>query len=743
MNNNQIYSCFGSFVLRTPLFPLDKLRDLLQGENLSQDALLEVCQDKSVQEALFLASPSFFREVQKWMDGKLPNSKEADKVMQGVMRYFARMCTRCTPFGMFAGISTGKVGEAFRVAAPYRGDSTLHVRLDMNYVCALAKDLAAVSSVKDKLSYFPNDSLYAIGSRLRYVEYAFIKAKRSHHIAAIDDSPYIQKVLQAAKEGKQANALALLLVDDEITFEEAWAFVNEMIDAQVLVSELEPTVIGADPLQQMINVLRRYNENEEIKAICEKLVAVDEALKAIRDRKGCHPVEEYGNIKDLLAVFPTQYDEKFLFQADMLQQPECSQISTELANEVFSAVAMLNKVTMPFENENLKGFRGAFYARYEDEEIPLAQALDTETGVGYIQNTYSGITPLVDDLAFPVRFQNYQNVRLLPFNVLLQRKLSEALRLGKRSISIEDNDLDNVEAKWDDTQETMSAFIQLLDGDRFYLRSAGGSCAANLIGRFCHLDASLLEHTRQIVEKDEADENVLYAEIVHLPESRVGNILHRPTIRRHEIPYLAHASVSADNQIPLDDLMVSVRGDRIILRSKSQNKEVVPRLTTAHNYSYNALPVYHFLCDMQNQGKRGGFGFSWGALENTQPYLPRVTYKNAILSLETWNFFQKDIDELNKIKDLEGRIDAFQKMTATRNMTDEVVLEDSDNELFLNLKNRFCVEVLLDLVKKRPNFTLKEFVFGHDGSPVVSKEGAFANEMLLAYYRNSNEGGQP
>ena len=120
MNNNQIYSCFGSFVLRTPLFPLDKLRALLQGENLSQDALLEVCQDKSVQEALFLASPSFFREVRKWMDGKLPNSKEADKVMQGVMRYFARMCTRCTPFGMFAGISAGNVGEAFRVAAPYR-----------------------------------------------------------------------------------------------------------------------------------------------------------------------------------------------------------------------------------------------------------------------------------------------------------------------------------------------------------------------------------------------------------------------------------------------------------------------------------------------------------------------------------------------------------------------------------------------------------------------------------------------
>ena len=75
-------------------------------------------------------------------------------------------------------------------------------------------------------------------------------------------------------------------------------------------------------------------------------------------------------------------------------------------------------------------------------------------------------------------------------------------------------------------------------------------------------------------------------------------------------PVAARQAQTNRFEIGLDDLMVSVRGESIVLRSKKHNKIVVPRLTTAHNFSQNSLPVYHFLCDMQNYGKRGGFGFS-------------------------------------------------------------------------------------------------------------------------------------
>lgn len=740
MNSMVTYYHFPNFILRTPLFPMERIKSLVQGTEVAESDLFEICRNPFIKEALYLASPSFYREVLKWLDGKLPSRKEEDRMKNSLIRYFGRMCTRCTPFGMFAGISVGRIGENTCIEMPDKTNVNLHVRLDMNYVYALAKYIADLDMVRNKLQYYPNTSLYAMGDKLRYVEYTYVKAKRSHHLSVVDNSSYLQNVLDASRNGKTLADLALILVNDGISLDEASTFINELVKGQLLISELEPTVIGIDPLEKIIDVLKRYEDNE-IKSMIEALQTVNEALHRLRITPCGHLVSDYESIKEKLSAFPTQYDEKFLFQGDMLIRPKSNEVGKELTDDILTTVAMLNRITPRFENENLKAFREAFHNRYEDEEIPLALALDSETGIGYLQNTYSGITPLVDDIAFPMRIQGFRTSRTLPFHVLMERKLSNALRKGNRCISIDEEDLKGFDARWDDIQETISVFVQIMDDNKYYIRSVGGSCAANLIGRFCHVDEAILNHTRQIINKDESEDDSIYAEIVHLPESRIGNILHRPNLRKYEIPYLAQSSLPSERQIPLEDLMVSVRGDHILLRSKKHNKIVIPRLTTAHNFSFNALPVYQFLCDMQNHGKCSGFGFSWGAMEYSMPYLPRVVYKNAILSLETWNFFKKDLDRLNSIKDMEQRVDVFLEMVDDMKVEEEVLLEDNDNELYLNLKNRTCVKVLLDLVKKRSGFTLKEFLFATNGSPVNSGISHFANEILFSYYKHHNEGG--
>lgn len=745
MGSNIPYKSFERYIFRAAHSPIGEIRKLIHEDVISEKNTLKLSTNPFVKESLFIASPSFYREVEKWLDGKLPNKKEEEKVMHGLLRYFSRMCTRCTPFGMFAGISVGKMADDTEMVMSPENNNMLHVRLDMNYICALAKDIAEIPAIKNKILFYPNDSIYKVGDRMRYVEYGFVKARRSHHISAVDATDYLQKILDESRQGRRLDDLAELLVDDEITFDDAKDFIDEIIASQLLISELEPTVIGISPLEQMISVLGKCDD-ETAKSIKAKLEEISHLLQMLgsfsEDKaKNTRRLKIYEEIKTTLDTFPTKYDEKFLYQADMLQKPVKNTMSRVVAEDVFRTAEFLNSLTPAFENENLKNFREAFYSRYEDEEIPLAQALDTESGVGYLQNTYSGITPLVDDIAFPMKMQNYQNYRMSPIDAVMQRKLSDALQNGKNEIQLEKSDFEGSSAKWDDTQETISAFIQLFDNGRYYVHSIGGSCAANLIGRFCHLDLSLLNHTKEIIEKDEANENCIYAEIVHLPESRVGNILHRPSIRKYEIPYLARSSQPSENQIGLDDLMVSVRGGRIILRSKKHNKVVIPRLTTAHNFSQNSLPVYHFLCDMQNYGKRGGFGFSWGAIGNTMPYLPRVTFGNAILSLQTWNFSRKDIESLNKAKDIEEHMNLFAEMASNRKMVDEVILEDGDNELYINIKNRTCIKILLDLVKNRMGFTLKEFPFGIYSSPVKSEGGNFANEILVSYYKNHEEGG--
>ena len=54
------------------------------------------------------------------------------------------------------------------------------------------------------------------------------------------------------KQGKTIDELSSVLINEEISLEEAREFIDELIENQVLVSELEPNVAGNDFLDSII-----------------------------------------------------------------------------------------------------------------------------------------------------------------------------------------------------------------------------------------------------------------------------------------------------------------------------------------------------------------------------------------------------------------------------------------------------------------------------------------------------------
>jgi hypothetical protein len=162
----------------------------------------------------------------------------------------------------------------------------------------------------------------------------------------------------------------------------------------------------------------------------------------------------------------------------------------------------------------------------------------------------------------------------------------------------------------------------------------------------------------------------------------------------------------------------------------------LPRLGNAHNFSHNALPVYQFLCDLQTQDIRGGVGFNLGALSNEHSFLPRVKYKNIILSEASWNFKSKDVKELVETKNEESILEESKKWKAQFNLPDYVLLADGDNELLLHLNNLMCLKTFIGLVKKRSSFKLKEFLFDKSNAIVKRGSDGFTNQVVFSFYKS-------
>lgn len=717
------YNYHSDFIFRTPQLPLN-----LKG--LSKDELFHFSQQSFFKEAIYLASPVLYTELIKWHNKELKEAKEEAKLITSLYKYYARMQSRCTPYGLFAACGKGQWGEENKVELSDK--EKRHTRLDMNYLCALAQQLNSHPVLLPRLKFFPNNSSYIVGETLRYVEYSYINNKRVHQITSVQFSVYLERVLKLAEKGASINELAASLIGDEIEEEEALDFIKELIQSQLLVSELEPAVTGDEFSYQLIHTLKKINgdHHPDIEQIIETLELTQSQIDQLDERLG-NDAEAYRTIYKQLQELKTPIEENQLFQTDLFRNVQTAMLNKSLQQELSGAITFLNKFSGGTEQGNLKKFKENFYNQYEYAELPLLHVLDTETGIGYTGKDSTGVNKLLDDLYIPGKPASSFEIKWNKKQELLQSRLLKALKDGQYTVEFTDEDVKDSEATTGVFPDSLPVMFKLIDDKKIYFQSCGGSSAANLLGRFAHGD----EHIHNIIKsittyEQEITKDKILAEIVHLPESRTGNILLRPVLRDYEIPYLGKSALPVEHQIQLQDLMVCVKRDKIILRSKRLNKEIIPRLSTAHNYSFNALPVYQFLCDLQTQYvEKSGVGFDWGTLSGNYKFLPRATYKNVILERAKWQLNKDDVSTLLKEKEFD--YSAVNEWRKRLNMPAQVVLADGDNELLINFEDEQSINMLMNTIKKRDRFVLEEFLFDEKNLLIKDKNNnGYVNEFI-------------
>jgi len=333
------------------------------------------------------------------------------------------------------------------------------------------------------------------------------------------------------------------------------------------------------------------------------------------------------------------------------------------------------------------------------------------------------------------------DIKLNSTDIHLHEKITDAYRRNEYSIILDKDKLPRTNDNWDNLPETMSFITEFIFTDgkqKILLTGGGGSTAANLIGRFTIADPEIRNYAEQISAIDKKfNKDVVLAEIVHLSEARVGNITSRSSLYDYEIPYLAKSIKKIDNQIPITDLVVSVSDTgKIMLRSVSKNKKVIPRLINAHNYGFNNTPIYRFLCDLQLADKRKGIRLDLGNISKLYKFVPRVEYKDIIFRKATWNFNKEDLVSLFKTDNYNSLKETIKDLRTEWKIPRYINLIEADNELLIDLENKRSINVMLDIVSKKEKISLEEFLFSDENQIVQRGENNFTNQVIISIYKN-------
>ena len=723
-------SCF--FVLRSPLLPYAAFTALGEGltaasrpEDEAKDRALvrarvaALLGRPEVRDALFLASPSLAERLPAWE--RAPDSEPGRKVERALMRYLQRMAVRATPFGLFAGCSTGVVGPATSLRVEGLSSLRRYTRLDMHYLSALSENLAAAPWLRRSLRLFPNSSLSGLPGRPRYVEGRIEgpERRRAFHLVGLAPTEYLESTLALAREGRTSGELAEALVGGRVSKEDALAYVDALEESQILVAELEPFVTGPEPLPALIAALSRH---PAAAPVVERLEKVRGELLAIdSEGPGAQPAR-YQAIAASLSDLPAPVELPRLYQADLLRPAPQAALGPEIVATLGRAIRLLARTSPPPREGALSAFRQAFRQRYEDRELPLLEVLDEDLGIGFGNLVELGTdpSPLLDGLDFPAG--EAADAAFSKRDALLLRRVQT---LRSNILELKEEELDELGYGGAPLPDAFAAVATLAVGGTVILHAVTGPSGALLLGRFCHGDPALLEQVERHLRAEEAlRPEVLFAEVVHLPQGRSGNILCRPLLREYELPYLGRSGAPQERQIEASDLLVSVRGERVFLRSRRLGKEIVPRLTTAHNFDDADAGLYRFLCSLQTQDGRA-LNWTWGALSGS-PFLPRVQSANVVLAPASWRLSEEDLEPLAK-----GAWFRWAQALRTRlRLPRFVLLADYDNRLPVDLDNILSVEAACQLMKERKEAQLLEAL---PGDVVESPEGFLTNELVVPF----------
>lgn len=695
--------------VRAPTWPVELLEGCL-GSDDPVASLREIFADPQRRDALALASMDVLRA--------LDADDESPRLVQTLMRYLLRMTLRPTPFGLFATTATAEAADVTCLEVTPVADVVTSQRLAVDVVRDLLDEIRAEPEVRASRVWRTNPTAHLVAESVHYVETRRGTAGLSHHLVAAHDDGALSQTLALATAGITLAGLAEAVASTlGVQRAEADSYVEDLAEAQLLVDDLQIAVAGLPAEEQVIAALPA-DLTTDLRTACAALTTSSPWAERLT---------QVGSALDL----PVSSN---LAVVEAVRAPGQMTIGPAVVDELRRGVELLARLSGRQAPPDIESFAAAFTERWGSRWVPLLAALDHESGIDFDRSVDK--TPLLDGIEM-----GHPSVPTVPFgsrDAGLVRLLVEALRDRRLEVDLDDLLIAQLQPRQPSVPMTAYALtcrIAAADAAamdsgelEIHLRNVNGPAGSRMLGRFTHGDDALCSAVRRHHAREaKCYPDAIVAEVVHLPEGRVGNILSHPVLRDHEIVLLSGSALPASQQIRPAELLVGVVAGEVQLRRASDHKRVIPRMTTAHAYTYGNIGIYRFLCQLQNADGSQAMSWSWGALSGA-PFLPRVRAGRLVVSLATWHVSAREVADL-KGPDPLSRVAALRARTG---MPRWVTVGTGESELPLDLDNALCAAALVDVLD-HGHTEIVEIWPPLDRLPARGVEGRYVTELVVAF----------
>lgn len=647
------FDYFNNLILRVANFPV-------QNFNTNKQNIIKFYKESELfQFSILIASQSLFDDINKDKFVKYTNS---------LNKYFNRIHFNPVPFGLFSSVDILNYSE-YPTSLQKDNKYSIDFSWDHHFLSKLKfKDTLSIQ----ELIYYTNPTIKQyMGNKINLVKtYISKDGVLKEENASIDNDENLSWLIDFFHNGRTSNDFIEELINSGFDKDEIINFLLEIIEIGIIIDNY--TFYPYENTYQKNNITKKYSllgrknagTEDELSSLKEQYInfLYDIRKDTNIDNKNYLSVTSFGNTSGHINLKIKEKLEKYI-----------------LFN--FS----INHDYTPVKNK-LKKFGNEYYHLFCDGYTPLNKVFDSNYGVEYEDKTL----PTVN-------------------NKLINYKILNKILNKTNSIFLKSTDFittqDNQTSKLPPTFGVMYELLKCKETNQeiTYIKSLGGASALPMLTRFQTRSQNLCQEIAEY--ETNVYNNSILAEINYIPQTRAKNIFAKEQYYEFSI---AINTTPVKNNISLDDLYLNFDGNEFNLFSKIHQKRVIPKITSAIDYSHSNNNLYKFLCDLQSQeGEIYPLDFDFNHQQNIFiEFVPRIFLDEDILLYPAQLLLTlSDNEDFDSFK-----IKLLSKLKYY-NFSDNILAPDEKGYLICKTNHDDELSNLYDLISEKKNIYIKEHIY--------------------------------